>query len=144
MFSDYALIFVFLPNEFSRMELGRLWCFFHFLTFFCLGFTSQIVYYGGAIAYLAESLKVPFEFRTFFSGGLAVAFFCIGLCMTTRGGIYVLTIMDEYAASWNCLVTILFMLTAFTIYGELIKICFLPLSYMYFYVHFLLIQMYLF
>ncbi|CAF1595881.1 unnamed protein product, partial [Adineta ricciae] len=102
-----GLAFVVFPEGLSMMPFAPLWCVLFFLMMCTLGFGSEFSIMETIMASIID------EFKTYlntpkkiilFRFGTSVVFFLLGLSMVTRGGLYVLNIIDQYLGGFPWLI----------------------------------------
>ncbi|XP_072040069.1 sodium- and chloride-dependent glycine transporter 1-like [Amphiura filiformis] len=105
--SGPGLAFVAYPEALARMPVSALWSLLFFFMLFTLGLDSQFVMLETLITAVVDELKeyIPniYVFKTRITIGACVLGFLLGLPMTTNGGIYLLTLMDNYSAGFSLL-----------------------------------------
>ncbi|XP_033631672.1 sodium- and chloride-dependent glycine transporter 1-like [Asterias rubens] len=105
--SGPGLAFVAYPEALARMPVAPLWSILFFFMLFTLGLDSQFVMTETLITAVTDELKGYFrniaKWKTLITLIVCVTFFLLGLPMTTRGGIYLLTLMDNYSAGFSLL-----------------------------------------
>ncbi|XP_071786405.1 sodium- and chloride-dependent glycine transporter 1-like isoform X2 [Asterias amurensis] len=105
--SGPGLAFVAYPEALARMPAAPLWSILFFFMLFTLGLDSQFVMTETLITAVTDELKGYFKniakWKTLITLTVCVTFFLLGLPMTTRGGIYLLTLMDNYSAGFSLL-----------------------------------------
>ncbi|XP_077863914.1 sodium- and chloride-dependent glycine transporter 1-like [Saccoglossus kowalevskii] len=100
-----GLAFVVYPEAVARLPVSPLWAFLFFFMLFTLGLDSQFVMMETLITAIMDEMS-------FMSGKLrknkvwvtlatCIIFFIVGLPMVTKGGMYILQLMDWYAASFS-------------------------------------------
>ncbi|XP_063417773.1 sodium- and chloride-dependent creatine transporter 1-like [Mytilus trossulus] len=107
-----GLAFITYPKAVTQMPVSQLWAALFFFMIFLIGIDSQFVAVEGFTANVMDSL--PKRFNTPKSRMVIVAGYCfvsflIGLCMTSRGGMYVFQLFDYYSASGMVLLFVCFM-----------------------------------
>ncbi|VDI22541.1 solute carrier family 6 (neurotransmitter transporter, GABA) member 6/8/11/12/13 [Mytilus galloprovincialis] len=107
-----GLAFITYPKAVTQMPVSQLWAALFFFMIFLIGIDSQFVAVEGFTANVMDSL--PKRFNTPKSRMVIVAAYCfvsflIGLCMTSRGGMYVFQLFDYYSASGMVLLFVCFM-----------------------------------
>ncbi|XP_038060570.1 sodium- and chloride-dependent glycine transporter 1-like [Patiria miniata] len=102
-----GLAFVAYPEALARMPIAPLWSILFFFMLFTLGLDSQFVMTETLITAVTDELKYYFKninkWKTLITFIVCCTFFLLGLPMTTRGGIYLLTLMDNYSAGFSLL-----------------------------------------
>ncbi|XP_022103056.1 sodium- and chloride-dependent glycine transporter 1-like [Acanthaster planci] len=102
-----GLAFVAYPEALARMPAAPFWSILFFFMLFTLGLDSEFVTMETLITAVCDELKYYYKdiyrWKTPITLCLCVIFFLLGLPMTTGGGIYLLTLMDEYCAGFSLL-----------------------------------------
>ncbi|XP_022103092.1 sodium- and chloride-dependent glycine transporter 1-like [Acanthaster planci] len=102
-----GLAFVAYPEALARMPAAPVWSILFFFMLFTLGLDSQFVMTETLITAVCDELKSYFKninkWKTLITLVVCCTFFLLGLPMTTRGGIYLLTLMDNYSAGFSLL-----------------------------------------
>ncbi|CAF1245568.1 unnamed protein product [Adineta steineri] len=102
-----GLAFVVFPEGLSMMPFAPLWCFLFFLMMCTLGFGSEFSIMETVMASLIDEFKIYLNTPKkiiLFRFCLSFIFFLVGLSMVTRGGLYVLNIVDQYLGGFPWLV----------------------------------------
>ncbi|CAF1368992.1 unnamed protein product [Rotaria sp. Silwood1] len=102
-----GLAFVVFPEGLSMMPFAPLWCVLFFLMMCTLGFGSEFSIMETVMASIID------EFKTYlntpkkiiiFRFTISLVFFLLGLSMVTRGGLYILNIIDQYLGGFPWLI----------------------------------------
>ncbi|CAF3316481.1 unnamed protein product [Rotaria socialis] len=102
-----GLAFVVFPEGLSMMPFAPLWCVLFFLMMCTLGFGSEFSIMETIMASIID------EFKTYlntpkkiiiFRFCISLVFFLLGLSMVTRGGLYILNIIDQYLGGFPWLI----------------------------------------
>lgn len=105
--SGPGLAFVAYPEALARMPGATFWSLLFFFMLFTLGLDSQFVMLETLITACVDELKEYFpniyQHKLRITIGACIMGFLLGLPMTTNGGIYLLTLMDNYAAGFSLL-----------------------------------------
>ncbi|XP_033631704.1 sodium- and chloride-dependent glycine transporter 1-like [Asterias rubens] len=108
-----GLAFVAYPEALARMPVAPLWSILFFFMLFTLGLDSEFVTMETLITALIDELS-DFEYfknirkrKALVTFLVCFSFFLLGLPMTTNGGIYILTLMDNYSAGFSLLLVAL-------------------------------------
>lgn len=114
-----GLLFVAYPEGIARMPFPPIWAVLFFLMIVSLGFSSQFAMVEAIISALADefphTLRRHKAWLTFF---VCISLFGVGMALMTYGGIWVLTLMNDYSASYTLLFTCLMELVAINwVYG---------------------------
>ncbi|WAQ97849.1 SC6A5-like protein, partial [Mya arenaria] len=111
--SGPGLAFVAYPEGLAKLPVSALWSFLFFFMLITLGLDSQMVMMETVISGVTDiwprflrTHKAPFTFVCCIIG------FLLGIPMTTKGGILVLTMFDWYSGSYNLMLISLFELVA--------------------------------
>ncbi|CAF1069314.1 unnamed protein product [Adineta steineri] len=102
-----GLAFVVFPEGLSMMPFAPLWCFLFFLMMCTLGFGSEFSIMETVMASLIDEFKIYLNTPKkiiLFRFCLSFIFFLVGLSMVTRGGLYVLNIVDQYLGGFPWLI----------------------------------------
>ncbi|XP_002730914.1 sodium- and chloride-dependent glycine transporter 1-like [Saccoglossus kowalevskii] len=95
--SGPGLAFVAYPEALARIPLAPLWSILFFFMLFTLGLDSQFGMVEGVCSALTDMFPGLLRKRkTIFMLCLSIGCFLLGLPLVTKGGIYLLTIMDWY------------------------------------------------
>ncbi|CAM1329434.1 Uncharacterised protein g10017 [Pycnogonum litorale] len=98
--SGPGLAFIVYPDAVSRMPLSPLWSILFFLMLFTLGLDSQFSFVETVLTFTLDQFPRLRKKKTLAIFGISCVGFILGLPLTTNGGIYLLTIMDNYGAAW--------------------------------------------
>lgn len=113
-----GLVFIVYPEAIAAMPGSTFWAIIFFLMLLTLGLDSS---FGGSEAIITGfSDEYPFvkRNRELFVAGLFTLYFIIGLASCTQGGVYVVNLLDRYAASYSILIAVFFEAVAVSwIYG---------------------------
>ncbi|XP_061183619.1 uncharacterized protein LOC133191891 isoform X2 [Saccostrea echinata] len=117
--SGIGLTFIVNPAAMSYFPIAPLWSVLFFLMIIMLGLSTQFVQIETIItAIMDENLSVFRGKRIVVLFLVCSVLFLLGLPLSTQGGIYVLTLIDEYAAGFATMVNGVFMCIAIGwIYG---------------------------
>ncbi|XP_062602139.1 uncharacterized protein LOC134263777 isoform X2 [Saccostrea cucullata] len=117
--SGIGLTFIVNPAAMSYFPVAPLWSILFFLMIIMLGLSTQFVQIETIItAIMDENLSVFRGRRIVVLFLVCSVLFFLGLPLSTQGGIYVLTLIDEYAAGFATMVNGVFMCVAIGwIYG---------------------------
>ena len=108
-----GLVFITIPACLSTMYLPNLWIFIFFLTMVLIGIDSQFGLLE-ATCYFIDDLKLQWN-GSYIPSGVTKASTClviylVGLPLATRGGTYVLELLDTFGFAIPCACSILFSL----------------------------------
>ncbi|KAK8758896.1 hypothetical protein V5799_003472 [Amblyomma americanum] len=113
-----GLVFIVYPEAIAAMPGSTFWAIIFFLMLLTLGLDSS---FGGSEAVITGfSDEYPFvkRNRELFVAGLFTLYYIIGLASCTQGGVYVVNMLDRYAASYSILIAVFFEAVAVSwIYG---------------------------
>ncbi|KAL3859016.1 hypothetical protein ACJMK2_009257 [Sinanodonta woodiana] len=100
--SGYGLGFITYPEAANFLPLSQLWCvLFFFMTIF-LGLDSQFPNYEIVVTALCDEFPKIFKGKKMImTVGVILAAFLLAIPMVTQGGIYLLTLIDWYAATFS-------------------------------------------
>ena len=101
--SGPSLAFVVYPYAVTKIPPGPFWAIIFFLMLITLGVDSEFVLVETVITSLMDKIPVLRRHKLMTVTGVCTVFFLLGLTLTTNGGNYVLTIMDDYSGGWNVL-----------------------------------------
>ncbi|XP_072030982.1 sodium- and chloride-dependent glycine transporter 1-like [Amphiura filiformis] len=100
-----GLAFVVYPEAIARMPGSVFWALLFFFMLLTLGLDSMFVTLETVVTAIVDELKpwYPniYDKKTHITGISCVIFFILGWPMTTNGGFYMLTLMDEYSAGFS-------------------------------------------
>ncbi|KAK3100556.1 hypothetical protein FSP39_021741 [Pinctada imbricata] len=103
-----GLIFVAYPEGIARMPFPPVWAFFFFLMILSLGLSSQFAMVEAIVSAIADEFpKVLRPHKGKLTFAVCLGLFALGLPLVTYGGIYVLTLMNDYSGSYALLFTCL-------------------------------------
>ncbi|KAL1428275.1 hypothetical protein MTO96_002671 [Rhipicephalus appendiculatus] len=125
-----GLVFIVYPEAIAAMPGSTFWAIIFFLMLLTLGLDSSVsentwpckdIISGGSEAIITGfSDEYPFvkRNRELFVAGLFTLYYIIGLASCTQGGVYVVNMLDRYAASYSILIAVFFEAVAVSwIYG---------------------------
>ncbi|KAK3580304.1 hypothetical protein CHS0354_003538 [Potamilus streckersoni] len=100
--SGYGLGFITYPEAANFLPLSQLWCvLFFFMTIF-LGLDSQFPNYEIVVTALCDEFPKIFKGKKMImTVGVILCAFLLAIPMVTQGGIYLLTLIDWYAATFS-------------------------------------------
>ncbi|CAF2381555.1 unnamed protein product [Rotaria sp. Silwood2] len=102
-----GLAFVVFPEGLSMMPFAPLWCVLFFLMMCTLGFGSEFSIMETVMASIIDEYKTYLNTPKkiiIFRFCISFVFFLLGLSMVTRGGLYVLNIIDQYLGGFPWLI----------------------------------------
>ncbi|XP_075228964.1 sodium-dependent proline transporter-like [Lycorma delicatula] len=91
-----GLAFVAYPEALLRLPFPQLWSVLFFLMLFVLGLDSEFALLENVLTSISDEFTSLRNHKLTFCITTAVICYCIGLTCVTRGGNYVLTLMDVY------------------------------------------------
>ncbi|XP_059169355.1 sodium-dependent proline transporter-like [Physella acuta] len=118
--SGAGLVFVVYPEGIARMPFAPVWAILFFVMLISLGMDSQLAMFETVISAIVDEFpNVLRRRRMLFSFVCHVIGFLLGIPMVTYGGMWVLTLMNSYSASYALLFTCLCELVALNhVYGN--------------------------
>ena len=115
--SGPGLVFIAYPEGIARMPAPALWSFLFFFMVFTLGLDSQFAMMETVISGFVDVFpKFLRPRKTLFTLFCCVVGYLVGLPQVTKGGIYILTLVNWYSGSYNLMIISLF---------ELIGVCYI-------------------
>lgn len=100
-----GLAFVAYPEAVSRLPISPLWSVLFFLMLMTLGLGTQFTIIETVVTTLVDTFPEKLRRKEPYVLVSACSFmFLLGLCICTNGGMYVLQLMDNYAASFSALI----------------------------------------
>lgn len=102
--SGTGLAFIAYPDAITRMPVATLWALLFFFMLFLLGIDSQFAAVETIITFVFDQFPSTRNKKPLIVSLVAAVLFLLGLSLTTNGGIYLLEVMDAYAAGWPFLV----------------------------------------
>ncbi|GAB1608052.1 sodium- and chloride-dependent glycine transporter 2-like [Argonauta hians] len=114
-----GLVFIAYPEGLSRMPVAPLWNFLFFFMVFTLGLDSQFAMMECVISSIVDEFPRHLRKRKgLVTASCCIVAFLLGIPCVTQGGMYVLTLMDNYTASYGLLAVCLVELIAINwVYG---------------------------
>ncbi|XP_069945488.1 sodium- and chloride-dependent GABA transporter 1-like isoform X1 [Cherax quadricarinatus] len=113
-----ALVFITYPEALSLMPFAPFWAVLFFLTIFFLGIDSLIAHIETTTMSLVDKYRVFGRYRGLVTLAVCVLAALASLIFCTRGGIYWLTLVDWYSASFTLVLNSLCEVLVFSfIYG---------------------------
>ncbi|KAG8431918.1 hypothetical protein GDO86_019320, partial [Hymenochirus boettgeri] len=114
-----GIAFVVYPEALTRLPLSPFWAIIFFLMLLTLGLDTMFATIETIVTSVSD--EFPKYLRThkpLFTLVCCVAFFIMGFPMLTQGGIYMLQLVDNYAASYSLVIIAIFELVGISyIYG---------------------------
>nr|XP_060623071.1 sodium- and chloride-dependent glycine transporter 2-like [Anolis sagrei ordinatus] len=115
-----GIAFVVYPEALTRLPLSPFWAIIFFLMLLTLGLDTMFATIETIVTSVAD--EFPKYLRThkpLFTLGCCVSFFIMGFPMITQGGMYMLQLVDTYAASYSLVIIAIFELVGISyIYGK--------------------------
>ncbi|XP_020797065.2 LOW QUALITY PROTEIN: sodium-dependent noradrenaline transporter [Boleophthalmus pectinirostris] len=102
-----GLVFIIYPEAISTLPGSTFWAIVFFIMLLTLGLDSAMGGMEAVITGLTDDFKILKRNRKAFTFATAFGTFLIALCCITNGGIYVLTLLDKYAAGTSILFGVL-------------------------------------
>lgn len=103
--SGPGLAFVAYPEGIARLPVSSLWAFLFFFMIITLGLDSQMVMMETVISGITDLYpQLLRRKKALFTFICCMIGFALGIPMTTKGGILVLTLFDWYSGSYNLMV----------------------------------------
>uniref|UniRef100_A0A668AET2 Transporter n=1 Tax=Myripristis murdjan TaxID=586833 RepID=A0A668AET2_9TELE len=104
----FGLVFIVYPDALSKLPIAPLWSVLFFFMLFTLGLDSQFAGIEVITTCLIDGFpKILQSRRTLITLVTCVVIFLLGLPCVTQAGIYWVTLMDQFVASWVLLVIVL-------------------------------------
>lgn len=98
--SGTGLAFIAYPDGISRMPLSTLWALLFFFMLFLLGIDSQFAVTETIITFIFDQFPRTRSRKPLVVIAVGSVLFLLGIPLTMNGGIYILELMDNYAAGW--------------------------------------------
>ncbi|XP_067663046.1 sodium- and chloride-dependent glycine transporter 1-like isoform X2 [Haliotis asinina] len=103
-----GLAFIAYPEGLAKLPMSSLWAFLFFFMLLTLGMDSQFVMMETLISGISDIFpRFLRSHKTSFTAFCCVIGFLLGLPQVTKGGIYMLTLMDWYCGSYNLMLVAL-------------------------------------
>ncbi|GFY68002.1 sodium- and chloride-dependent glycine transporter 1 [Trichonephila inaurata madagascariensis] len=102
--SGTGLAFIAYPDAVARMPVATLWALLFFFMLFLLGIDSQFAAVETILTFVFDQFPKTRSKKPVVVCVVAGLLFLLGLPLTANGGIYLLEVMDTYAAGWPYLV----------------------------------------
>uniref|UniRef100_A0A3B5A962 Transporter n=1 Tax=Stegastes partitus TaxID=144197 RepID=A0A3B5A962_9TELE len=102
-----GLVFIIYPEAISTLPGSTFWAIVFFIMLLTLGIDSSMGGMEAVITGLTDDFKILKRNRKLFTFATAFGTFLVALLCITNGGIYVLTLLDKYAAGTSILFGVL-------------------------------------
>ncbi|XP_071373918.1 sodium- and chloride-dependent neutral and basic amino acid transporter B(0+) isoform X1 [Centroberyx affinis] len=103
----FGLVFIVYPDALSKLPIAPFWSIMFFFMFFTLGLDSQFAGIEMISTCLLDGFPKLFQSRRSLITIVTCAIiFLLGLPCVTRAGIYWVTLMDQFVASWLLLIIV--------------------------------------
>ncbi|TWW67453.1 Sodium-dependent noradrenaline transporter [Takifugu flavidus] len=102
-----GLVFIIYPEAISTLPGSTFWAILFFIMLLTLGIDSAMGGMEAVITGLSDEFKILKRHRKLFTFATAFLTFLFALLCVTNGGIYVLTLLDKYAAGTSILFGVL-------------------------------------
>ncbi|XP_056157767.1 sodium- and chloride-dependent neutral and basic amino acid transporter B(0+) [Lampris incognitus] len=97
----FSLAFIAYPEALSKLPLAPLWSVLFFFMLFVLGMDTEFALIEVITTCLTDVFpEIPTSKRPFIPAAACVLLFFLGLPCVTQAGIYWVTLMDQFVASW--------------------------------------------
>ncbi|XP_071126687.1 sodium-dependent proline transporter-like [Mytilus edulis] len=115
-----GLVFIAYPEGIARMPYPPIWAFLFFFMLLSLGMSSQFAMVEAIISALADEFPSTLRRnKAKLCAAVCLVLFLCGLPLVTNGGIWVLTLMDDYSGSYSLLFVCMIELIAIAwVYGH--------------------------
>ncbi|KAE8606131.1 hypothetical protein XENTR_v10010605 [Xenopus tropicalis] len=114
-----GIAFVVYPEALTRLPLSPFWAIIFFLMLLTLGLDTMFATIETIVTSVSDEFpKLLRPHKPLFTLICCVAFFIMGFPMITQGGIYMLQLVDNYAASYSLVIIAIFELVGISyVYG---------------------------
>ncbi|OXB64273.1 hypothetical protein ASZ78_002988 [Callipepla squamata] len=102
-----GLVFILYPEAISTLSGSTFWAVVFFIMLLTLGIDSSMGGMEAVITGLADDFHILKQHRKLFTFGVSFGTFLLALFCITNGGIYVLTLLDTFAAGTSILFAVL-------------------------------------
>uniref|UniRef100_A0A5F9CKU5 Transporter n=1 Tax=Oryctolagus cuniculus TaxID=9986 RepID=A0A5F9CKU5_RABIT len=102
-----GLVFILYPEAISTLSGSTFWAIVFFIMLLALGFDSSMGGMEAVITGLADDFQVLKRHRKLFTLAVTIGTFLLALFCITKGGIYVVTLLDTFAAGTSILFAVL-------------------------------------
>ncbi|CAJ1051706.1 putative sodium- and chloride-dependent neutral and basic amino acid transporter B(0+) [Xyrichtys novacula] len=116
----FGLAFIVYPDALAKLPVSTFWSIMFFFMLFIVGLDSQFAQLEVVVTCLCDAFpEICKPRRALVTFGAVAILYLLGLPCVTRAGIYWVTLMDQFVASWVLLVLALFeIIGIFYIYGK--------------------------
>ena len=97
------LVFIVFPEGLTMMEVPQLWSVLFFMMLITLGIDVTFADVETIATSIIDHFKFKNRQKSVVVVGICVVGFLLGLSMVTQGGLYMFTLIDSTAFSWNLL-----------------------------------------
>ncbi|NXG31308.1 SC6A5 protein, partial [Dromaius novaehollandiae] len=114
-----GIAFVVYPEALTRLPLSPFWAIIFFLMLLTLGLDTMFATIETIVTSVSDEFpKYLRTHKALFTLGCCISFFIMGFPMITQGGMYMLQLVDTYAASYSLVIIAIFELVGVSyIYG---------------------------
>ncbi|XP_049719613.1 sodium-dependent noradrenaline transporter isoform X4 [Elephas maximus indicus] len=102
-----GLVFILYPEAISTLSGSTFWAIVFFIMLLALGIDSSMGGMEAVITGMADDFQILKRHRKLFTFGVTSGTFLLALFCITKGGIYVLTLLDTFAAGTSILFAVL-------------------------------------
>ncbi|EMP41271.1 Sodium-dependent noradrenaline transporter [Chelonia mydas] len=102
-----GLVFILYPEAISTLSGSTFWAVVFFIMLLTLGIDSSMGGMEAVITGLADDFQILKRHRKLFTFGVCFGTFLVALFCITNGGIYILTLLDTFAAGTSILFAVL-------------------------------------
>ncbi|XP_071088903.1 sodium- and chloride-dependent glycine transporter 2-like [Haliotis cracherodii] len=103
-----GLAFIAFPEGIAKLPMSSLWAFLFFFMLFTLGMDGQFTQVQTVVSGISDIFpRFLRHHKTAFTAFCCLICFLLGLPMVTKGGIYMLTLIDWYCGSYNVMLVAL-------------------------------------
>jgi len=95
-----GLSYIVYPEALSLMPFPWIWCIFFFMMMITIGFGSLLSMTECCLDCYSSILNIPKKHTTAMRFCTCMFFFVMGITMTTRGGFYLLNLIDNYTCTF--------------------------------------------
>ncbi|XP_014665683.1 PREDICTED: sodium- and chloride-dependent glycine transporter 1-like, partial [Priapulus caudatus] len=102
--SGPGLAFIAYPEAITRLPIAPLWSFLFFFMIITLGLDSQFTMMETVTTAVLDKFTQLRKYKAWVLLAACTLWFLAGLSMTGQVGVYVLTLIDSYAAGWSLMI----------------------------------------